>query len=227
MILRLCLILCLLAACGRPLGEAERSFLSDIHGDSIDMDRVRLIRGAPVAAVTFRRKPRPRISCRERIFPPVKEEKVVTSAPAAVALFNRIFFVKDWYTESYMPAYPERLYLVEAMLLAHEMTHVWQWQNRHQTGYHPLRAAAEHSATPDPYLFALDKSPDFLSYGYEQQGAIVEEYVCCRSLAPQAPRSKRLHAMLKAVMPVSELPESRQSDIYLPWKEAELTGICS
>ncbi len=227
MILRLCLVLSLLASCGRPLGEAERSFLSDIHGDSIDMDRVRLVKGAPVATVTFRRKPRPRITCRERIFPPVKEEQIVTSAPAAVALFNRIFFVKDWYTESYMPAYPQRLYLVEAMLLAHEMTHVWQWQNRRETGYHPLRAAAEHSATPDPYLFALDKSPDFLSYGYEQQGAIVEEYVCCRSLAPHAPRSKRLHAMLQAVMPVSDLPTSRQSDVYLPWKEAELSGICS
>ncbi len=126
-----------------------------------------------------------------------------------------------------MPAYPERLYLVEAMLLAHEMTHVWQWQNRRETGYHPLRAAAEHSTTPGPYLFELDKSPDFLSYGYEQQGAIVEEYVCCRSLAPQAPRSKRLHAMLKAVMPVTDLPKERQSDVYLPWKEAELSGICS
>ena len=33
--------------------------------------------------------------------------------------------------------------LSEAMLLAHEMTHVWQWQNRKRTGYHPLRAAAE------------------------------------------------------------------------------------
>jgi hypothetical protein len=228
MILRLLVISALLlAGCGRPLSEAERSFLSDIHGDSLDQDRVRLVRGAPVAAVTFRRKPRPRVTCRERILPPVKEEKLVTSSPAAVALFNRIFFVKDWYTEDYMPAYPDRLYLVEAMLLAHEMTHVWQWQNRRQTGYHPLRAAAEHSASPDPYLFELDSSPDFLSYGYEQQGAIVEEYVCCRALDPQAARSKRLHQMLKAVMPVSDLPQSRQSDVYLPWKDADLAGICS
>ncbi|OIQ42849.1 MAG: hypothetical protein BM560_01320 [Roseobacter sp. MedPE-SWde] len=227
MILRLVVIFSLLAACGRPLSEPELSFLSDIHGESINTDRVRLVRGAPVAAVTFRRKPRPRITCRERILPPVKEEKIVTSSPAAVALFNRIFFVKDWYTEDYMPAYPDRLYLVEAMLLAHEMTHVWQWQNRRVTGYHPLRAAAEHSASPDPYLFELDNSPDFFSYGYEQQGAIVEEYVCCRALAPQAARSKRLHKMLKAVMPVSDLPKARQSDVYLPWKDAELQGICA
>ncbi|MEP2715345.1 hypothetical protein [Pseudophaeobacter sp.] len=227
MILRLCLILSLLVSCGRPLSESERSFLSDIHGESLNMDRVRLVRGAPVSAVTFRRKPRPRVTCRERILPPVKEEKIVTSSPAAVALFNRIFLVKDWYTEDYMPAYPDRLYLVEAMLLAHEMTHVWQWQNRKVTGYHPLLAAAEHGSSPDPYLFELDNSPDFLSYGFEQQGAIVEEYVCCRALAPQAARSKRLHEMLKAVMPVSDLPQTRKSDVYLPWKEAELNGICS
>lgn len=227
LILRLCLILCLLASCGRPLSEAERSFLSDIHGESLDMERVHLVRGAPVAAVTFRRKPRPRVTCRERILPPVTKDEIVTSSPAAVTIFNRVFFVKDWYTENYMPAYPERLYLVEAMLLAHEVTHVWQWQNRRQTGYHPLRAAAEHSANPDPYLFELDSSPDFLSYGYEQQGAIVEEYVCCRALAPQASRSKRLHKMLKAVMPVSDLPKTRQSDVYLPWKKAELSGICN
>lgn len=227
MVLRFCLIFLLLAACGRPLSETERAFLSDIHGEGINLDRVRLVKGAPVAAITFRRKPRPRVTCRERILPPVKKEEVITSSPAAVALFNRIFFVKDWYTQNYLPAYPDRLYLVEAMLLAHEITHVWQWQNRRQTGYHPLRAAAEHSGNPDPYLFELNGSPDFLSYGYEQQGAIVEEYVCCRALAPQAARSKRLHAMLKDVMPVRDLPEAPESDVYLPWKEAELEGICS
>jgi len=228
MLLRFCcLLLVLLASCGRPLSDSERAFLSGIHGEELNMDRVRLIKGAPVSAITFRRKPRPRVTCRELILPPVVKEEIVTSSPAAVALFNRIFFVKDWYTENYLPAYPDRLYLVEAMLLAHEMTHVWQWQNRKKTGYHPLRAAAEHSGNPDPYLFELDSSPDFLSYGYEQQGAIVEEYVCCRSLAPRAARSKRLHAMLKEVMPVSDLPQSRQSDVYLPWKDADLRGICS
>jgi len=28
-------------------------------------------------------------------------------------------------------------------------------------------------------------------------------------------------------MPVSDLPQSRQSDVYLPWKGADLRGICS
>lgn len=227
MIRPLLLILALLtAACGRPLTESESRYLAGLHGSALDLDRMRLVRGAPVAAVTFHRKPRPRLTCRERILPPVKEE-TVTSSPAAVALFNRIFFARIWYAEDYLPEYPERLHLVEAMLLAHEATHVWQWQNRRRTGYHPLRAAAEHGSRRDPYLFDLaGGTPDFLSYGYEQQGAIVEEYVCCRALAPQAARTRRLHAMLAQQMPVSPLPQSRESDVYLPWKGVELRGIC-
>ncbi len=225
MILRLILIALILSSCGRALTEQERAFLSDIHGQGVQMDKVRIMDGAPVPTQTFHRKPRPRVACRERILPPMKDE-IVTSSPAAMTLFNRILFIRDWYAENYMPAYPERLYLVEAMLLAHEMTHVWQWQNRARTGYTPLRAAAEHSGNPDPYLFELDQSPDFLSYGYEQQGAIVEEYVCCRALAPEGARTQRLHAMLKQVMPVSPLPDGRQSHVYLPWKNADLSGIC-
>ena len=226
MILRLFLILVLLCSCGRPLTETEEAFIQGLQGEQLDTSRVRLVKGAPVAAVTFRRKARPRVACRERIMPPIKEE-IVTSKPAAVTLFNRVYFVKNWYLDDYLRDYPERLYLVESMLLAHEMTHVWQWQNRARTGYSPMRAAAEHGSVDDPYLFDLDEAPDFLSYGFEQQGAIVEEYVCCRALAPDAARSKRLHTMLSGAFPVSDLPTVRESDVYLPWRGAELEGICS
>ena len=225
MFIRACLILLLLSACGRPLTETEAAFAQKIHGDAVDLDRVRLVRGALVGSVTFQRKARPRVTCRERILPPAKEE-IVTVSPAAVVLYNRIFFTHDWYIDNYLPAYPDRLYLIEAMLLAHEMTHVWQWQNRARTGYTPLRAASEHSQNPDPYLFDLDGIPRLLDYGFEQQGAIVEEYVCCRALAPDAARTKRLHDMLQAEFPVSDLPREQESDVYLPWKEADLRGIC-
>lgn len=206
--------------------ETERDFVSRIHGSELNLDRVRLVDGAPVGPITFRRKPRPRKTCRERILPPAKDE-IVTAKPAAVALFNRVYFTENWYTDDYLPEYPKAMNLVAAMLLAHELTHVWQWQNRAKTGYHPLRAAAEHGNSSDPYLFDLDKKHDFLSYGYEQQGAIVEEYVCCRALAPDAARTKRLHSMLSAAFPVSSLPHSkRESDVYLPWDGVELKGIC-
>lgn len=219
-------VVTLVAGCGRPLTDTERAFAQKIHGPAVDLDRVRLAKGALVGSVTFKRPARPRVTCRERILPPPKSD-IVTSRPAAVVLFNRIHFTHDWYLDDYMPQYPDRLYLIEAMLLAHEMTHVWQWQNRELTGYHPLKAATEHGRSDDPYLFDASVEHDFLDYGFEQQGAIVEEYVCCRALAPEADRTQRLHDMLAEVLPVSELPQSRAHDVILPWRGAELRGICS
>lgn len=222
---RLFLILLFLASCGRPLTENERAFAMGIHGDMLNMDRVRLHDGAPTRAVTFRRKPRPRTTCRELILPP-PEGDIVTAKPAAVALYNTVLFDKDWYLDDYLPDYPDRIGLIAAMLLGHELTHVWQWQNRGLTRYSPLKAATEHTFTEDPYLFDINNETKFLAYGYEQQGSIVEEFVCCRALAPQGARTKRLHRLISEVMPVAPLPRSRQSDVSLPWDGVDLKTIC-
>ena len=225
MFIRAALCLTLLASCtGRPLSENEQAFVASLHGDTLDTSKVRLIDGAPTRAVTFRRKPRPRVTCRENILPPSTAE-IVTGKPAAVAVFNRVLFDKDWFLDDYLPAYPDEIGLIAAMLFAHELTHVWQWQNRKLTGYHPLKAAAEHQAA-DPYLFDLSRTPKFLEYGFEQQGAIVEELVCCRALAPQAARTKRLHTMISEVMPLAPLPTERAYDVRLPWDGVEVNGIC-
>ena len=227
-ILAICASLALVvSSCGRPLTPNERAFAATITGDALNINRVRLVRGAPVAAVTFRRQARPRVTCRARILPPPRSE-IVTAKPAAVALFNRVFFTRDWYIDDFLRRYPDTLILTDAMLLAHELTHVWQWQHRKLTGYSPLRAAAEHGTSDDPYLFDLNTSPRFLDFGFEQQGTIVEEYVCCRALAPHAERTKRLHRMLAEVMPVRPLPKDgkRERDVLLPWKDAEVDGIC-
>ncbi|GAA6161533.1 MULTISPECIES: hypothetical protein [Ruegeria] len=215
-----------LYSCGRPLTENEVAFASAVQGNTLDLKNVRLVEGAPVVPITFYRKDRPRLACRERILPPTKEG-VVTAKPAAVALFNKVYFTKDWYLEDYMSEFPEQMDLIAAMLLAHELTHVWQWQNRETTGYHPLRAAAEHGGNTDPYQFDLTTSPDFLSYGFEQQGAIVEEYICCRALDPTAPRTQRLHEMLGQHFDLAALPgERRERDVVIPWADAEVEGIC-
>lgn len=227
-IMRILLLLVLfIASCGRPLTEAERAFAADIHGPTLDYDRVRLHDGAPTRAVTFKRKPRPRTTCRELIFPPnPPEEKIVTSKPAAVAIYNRVLFDKDWFLDDYLPEYPDRIGLVAAMLLSHELTHVWQWQNRKLTGYTPLKAATEHQRSDDPYLFNLTDR-QFLEFGYEQQGSIVEEMVCCRALNPTGARTQRLHALVSQVMPVAALPQSPAYDVGLPWDGVDLARICT
>ncbi|MFK7763038.1 MAG: hypothetical protein AB8B62_07235 [Roseobacter sp.] len=205
--------------------DNEVAFVQMLHGDTLDTHKIRIVEGAPTRAVTFKRKARPRTTCRQRILPPPKTE-TVTSKPAAVALYNTILFDKDWYLDDYMPEYPDQISLVAAMLFAHELTHAWQWQNRRETGYTPWRAAFEHGGSSDPYLFELDETPKFGDFGYEQQGAIVEEYICCRALDPTAPRTERLHNMLLEVMPVQPLPKGRVHSVGLPWADAKIDGIC-
>lgn len=205
--------------------ENEAAFARMLHGDTLDISQVRIVDGAPTRAVTFRREPRPRTTCRERILPPATSE-IVTSKPAAVAFYNHLLFDKKWYLDDYLPDYPDRIGLIAAMLFAHEVTHAWQWQNRRETGYSPWRAAFEHRGTSDPYLFNLERAPAFNDFGFEQQGAIVEEYVCCRALDPTAPRTARLHTLLAEVMPVQPLPQSRAFAVGLPWDGVKIEGIC-
>ena len=223
--IRVLLLLTMLTACGRPMTDNEIAFAATIHGPQLDTTRVRLHNGAPTRAVTFRRKARPRTTCRELILPPATTE-IVTAKPAAVALWSTVLFDKDWYLDDYLPDYPHEIGLIAAMLLSHELTHVWQWQNRSKTGYGPLRAASEHAPGIDPYLFNIATKPQFADFAFEQQGAIVEEFVCCRALAPQASRTKRLHSLIAGAMPVATLPHSPQHDVRLPWNGVQLNGIC-
>ena len=223
--MRVLLILSLLfvMSCGRPLTEAETTFATQIHGDSLKVDRVRFVKGALVGSVTYKRQKRPRLACRERIFPEPTSE-LVTVGPAAVALHNKIFYTKPYYLADFMQNYPEEIDLYAAMIFAHEITHIWQWQNRAVTGYSPLKAGNEHVTSDDPYLFDITTNADFLDYGFEQQAGIVEEYVCCATLDPQALRTRRLEKMLRGAFPMGQL--SMPKKVYLPWDEAQTKGIC-
>ncbi|KMK65765.1 hypothetical protein [Puniceibacterium sp. IMCC21224] len=219
-------VLLILTACGRPLTPNEVRFLHAMHGPALNPDQVRLVRGHPAAAITTTRPVRPRLTCQERLYPPSKGE-TVTVAPGATTLFGTVLFRKDLYRDDFVPGFPDRIDVADAMLLAHEMTHVWQWQNRALTGYHPLKAVSEHGASADPYLFDPDSPGRFLDYGYEQQGAVVEEYVCCQLLDPEAPRTERLRAMITEAMPMTRLDAVLGNPaVRLPWRGAARRGIC-
>ncbi|WP_422049609.1 hypothetical protein [Shimia sp.] len=219
----LCLLSLTLISCTRPLTETETAFARDVHGDSLDTSRVRITRDVPLGVATFEYKKRPRLACRERINPEPKEE-IITASPAGVVLFNRLFTTEDWSVPNYLPDYPEKVHMSAALFFAHEMTHVWQWQNRDVTGYSPRRAASEHKHGVDPYQFETASAETFLDYGYEQQASVVEEYLCCAILDPKAPRTARLRSLLDDHFPVDDLP--RLESVILPWEGAELEGIC-
>ncbi|MEL7280450.1 MAG: hypothetical protein AAGK79_08840 [Pseudomonadota bacterium] len=221
--LLLFLTLIALAACSRPLTQEEKSFAKQIHGSTIDVTRIRVRDGALVGKTTIKRQKRPRLTCRERILPEPTAE-IVTVSPAALVLYNDVFYAKDWYEPNFLPDYPSKMSLFHVMLFAHEITHVWQWQNREATNYTPLKSASEHTRSDDPYLFDINTSTRFLDYGFEQQASIVEEYVCCKALDPTAPRTERLANMLRGAFPLGDLRIA--DDVILPWDEAETKGIC-
>lgn len=217
------IVLLLLAACGRPLSPAEQAFLTAFHGDGLDYSRLRIADGFHPIPQTV--PVQPRLTCQQRLYPPIPGKTFRGAAPA-MTLFNTILVRDDWYSENLTGHYPEVLDLPQAMLLLHESVHVWQWQHRKKTRYSPIKAALEHVTSRDPYLFDPDTTADFASFGYEQQGSIAEEYLCCRLLAPEAERTQRLHRMLAQALPLTPLSTPIADKVLLPWKGAELKGIC-
>jgi hypothetical protein len=221
--LSLLLVLGLTAACGRPLVPAERAFLGNLHGADMDLARVRLVDGFPAPRTTVATPPR--VTCQSRLYPPIAAPTFRGASPA-MTLFDTVLVRHDWYAPDMTGGYPDILDLPSAMILAHETLHVWQWQHRRQTGYTPLRAALEHFGSADPYLFDPNSDADFRAFSYEQQGAVIEEYLCCRVLAPDAARTRRLHRMIGRVLPLTPLSQPLARHVRLPWKGVELRHIC-
>ncbi len=218
------IFLLVLASCGRPMTPDEIGFIQSIQGPGFDPGQVRL--SGDLALSAPRTIPvRPRLTCQQRIYPP-PDGPTIRVRTQAMTIFRSVHFGENVYAKDFVDGWPDRLPLPYAMLLAHEMVHVWQWQNRALTGYHPLKAAFEHVSSADPYLFDVDTETRFLDYGYEQQGSIMEEYVCCRALAPDAPRTARLHALLSEVFEPQALETPLAREILLPWRDVQIEGIC-
>ena len=146
----------------------------------------------------------------------------------AFVISEKVFYTRPHWRADFLAGYPETKSLREAMRFAHELVHVWQWQNRGRTGYHPLKAMTEHIESDDPYLIEIDPDRPFLDYGYEQQGVIVEEFVCCRALDPDGARTAELLGLVRQVFPEAAAHETvPRAAVSLPWAGAETRGICS
>ncbi|WP_370208869.1 hypothetical protein [Pararhodobacter marinus] len=229
--MRALIFLCvLIAGCGRPLTVPEADLAARLFGPGLDPAPVRIVENGLVGLRSHVFPVRPRTTCRERILPPA-EGPVSEARGAGVVLGNRMQIRPDLFREDYLRREGEAgaVSLGAAMFLAHELTHVWQHQNRARTGYSLWRVGREHVALEDPYLFDTDADSDaaegarFLDYGYEQQASLVEEYVCCEALDPEGARTARLRALLSQEMSVGDLPSGLVS---LPWRGVERRGIC-
>ena len=212
-----------LAACGRPLTVHETELATRLFGDGLQTQRVRLGASSVIGLREQHFRARPQTTCRERIVPPPDGEWL-TGRTAGVTLWNHVTVRDNLMREDYVRLPDGSMPLGVAMFFAHEVTHVWQWQNRATTGYSPLRVGLEHQRGTDPYLFDTDANPRFADFGYEQQASLVEEYVCCVTLDPEGARTGRLFALLSQVMQPSDL---QQGIIFIGPPAAAIRGICS
>jgi len=195
-------VLALLAACSRPLSPAETEFAHDLFGPSLDTSQVRVTQGlgiaplystVPVRRATLKatdqacvRKPLPRGA----------------QPPQAFAYRNWLHFDSTLYSSDMAYRWPKALRIPQALILAHELTHAWQWQHRATNGYSATRVIAESLRLADPYYAPPGSRPVFHSYGFEQQAAMVEDFVCFTVANPGNPRRMELHAFLAPVLPI-------------------------
>lgn len=224
--MRILIAFLLLSACGRGITDGERALMGPLMGGTLNTGQVRMVEAGFIGITTRTYAARPQITCREKIAPPPSGPTIRARTAGAVA-WTHVLTNPDWTLPDYAAGYPETFNLVAAMYFAHEMTHIWQWQNRDLTGYSPFRGLAEHKPGVDPYLFDPSEKIEFLEMGYEQQAALVEEFVCCRTLAPDAPRTERLFQALSAVMPVQHPSQTpRPIEVFGVDEGADLVGIC-
>jgi hypothetical protein len=132
----------------RPLTKGEIQLARQVFGDSIDY-----------AAVKIHDKP----------YLPLLPLQPKNSGMTP----NGEIYTRD----SYSPDYSRENLYTRAFFI-HEMTHVWQYQNK---VLHPAAEAVKLNLKHKfnyaaAYDFQLDKSKDLVRYDMEQQAAIVQEY---------------------------------------------------
>lgn len=195
-------LLLMLSACSRGLTPAEEAFANDLFGDGLDTSKVRVAQGLGITPL-YRTVPG-KITLVEGTDRACVRTPQPRGAqpPQAFAVANRLHFETGLYSSDMVIRWPEGLRIPQSLILAHELTHAWQWQNRNVTGYSPARAVAESLALADPYF--SEGQATFYSFGYEQQAAIVEDYVCFAFANPDHPRRAELRAILAPVFPLDD-----------------------
>lgn len=187
-----------LTACARPLAPGERALAEDIFGDGFESRKVRIAAGLGVVPAPAP-LPLPPKSDSIELRPGVCDRVTPTGPtgpPPAWAIYQTVHVARTFYREELMPGWPDQILLPQVLILAHELVHVWQWQNRDRTGYRPLRAAVESLLNLDPYFYIPEPGAGFLEYGFEQQAALVEDYFCFGVFDPKNPRRAELRAIL-------------------------------
>ena len=128
-----------------------------------------------------------------------------------ITIGNTVFYLtsdSDFYSSNIALGWPNPPIRNGIALLAHELVHVWQYQNRKLTGYSLTKVLAEHVKYPNPYNYNLLPGKDFLSYRFEQQGSIVEDFVIlCYKTGVNNKFCRSRHATISPYFDIEEFVE--------------------
>ncbi len=204
---RALIALTLLSACARPLTSNEAEVAQALFGSSLDTSKVSVSVNLGLLPLP---EPRPDAAVAgatpAKAPPGLCERKRTTSrrmtGPAAFVLWNAVFMGERYYAPDSFAGFPDSVPFPSAILMAHELVHVWQWQNRARTHYTPIGGASETVENVDPYWFTVDPKAEFLTYGFEQQAAIVQDFTCYALFDRTSPHLAELAAVLRPVLPV-------------------------
>jgi hypothetical protein len=203
------LTLLALSACARPLSSTETMVAKSLFGDTLDTSTVTVTAGVGALPLPQARTAAGPAMSEARAAPDdlcvrKRSTRRYWTWPAAFVLWDDIFFSYDFYLADTFRGFPESVPYPSALIMAHELVHVWQWQNRARTGYSVQGSAGETVETVDPYWFVAERDAEFLTYGYEQQGAIMQDFVCHALFDAEDPKLDELAAILRPVLPVDE-----------------------
>jgi len=210
-LLGLCVMFTALVACARPLSETEVEMSKIVFGDSLATEKIR-VRAGVGALPLPKTEPMPQYGPRraaqklpEGVCDRVAQPNRKLSFPAGFVLWNQVFLSHKFYRDDMFEGWPESVPMPHALLMLHELVHVWQWQTRARTGYTPSRSGAESLQPGDPYYWPGRKRGAYLSYNFEAQAAMVEDYMCMTLFDPTNPKRAELRALIEPVIPVSGL----------------------
>ena len=199
-----------LAACSRPLSEAETAWGEAVLGESFSARAVRITNDLgffPLpkqGEIKAYKLETSKVRCIQTAPKTSGERK--KSLTAAFVRFQTIHYINGYYRADLLASGGhEGLPLGHLLTFVHELVHVWQWQNRERTGYHPTRALMESVFNVDPYFYEVTAARSFFDYGYEQQARMVEDYLCLRIAEPDHPKVAVLSAILGPVFPLEQV----------------------
>ena len=194
-----------LAACSRPMTDGEITYGSQYFTQNLAFEDVRFsgneARGRRVAKQQLERELGTAAGSAS------ENSQKIASLPSlfgadALVVGNTVFFDREYYSSdiSQSPINSDR------WLMAHELTHVWQYQNRDMTGYSFAKVVSEHVRFGDDvYDYTLVNGKRFTDYRFEQQGKIVECYAMLKEVSPNGANTRKHEKLIRAEFPLDAL----------------------